>query len=344
MNEMSREFDKHIGSYQNEKVVELYREVRQYLQEAWSEDPDLEAVFTVIEDLSREVKLRDVGFTATYICRAIMKEKTGKDPGNLGISGTRSGISDTAKELRQEFEDYVKQQCWIKDSSLDRISMVYADFFTKIAGPIGVHTSAMRPNRQKCLVPSGTSIYTTNYDLCLEWFFMQHLKGDLVLNLGFDFDKKSNLNVFRPDMLRQPNLKLVKLHGSLDWFLNANGDVTRETSPPSKTYVKRDVLGEVMIYPIQEKALYMEPYFTMFRLLKDELRNAKHWIVIGHRFNDPVIRQIFFESYSSEKRVILVSPEAKQIEEKLHGISLESISDTFGLNPQVNDQIAKLIQ
>lgn len=76
MNEMSREFDEHIGTYKNEKVVKLYREVRQYLQEAWSEDPDLEAIFTVIEDLSREVKLRDVG---TYCNLHLQSDHEGKD-------------------------------------------------------------------------------------------------------------------------------------------------------------------------------------------------------------------------------------------------------------------------
>jgi len=74
----------------------------------------------------------------------------------------------------------------------------------------------------------------------------------------------------------------------------------------------------MMLYPVADKELYLDPYISMLLRLNRELEKKSNWIVIGYSFNDPVIREIFLKKSSSKKRLILVHKRATDIfKEKL---------------------------
>lgn len=54
---------------------------------------------------------------------------------------------------------------------------------------------------------------------------------------------------------------------------------------------------EVVIYPLRQKQLYVDPYIQMFYLLNKELQYNKVWIVVGYSFRDPVIENIFGDNF-----------------------------------------------
>jgi hypothetical protein len=83
----------------------------------------------------------------------------------------------------------------------------------------------------------------------------------------------------------------------------------------------------MMIYPLQQKELYFEPYITMFTQLNRELKARTNWVIIGYSFNDPVIQEVFIRNSDKTKKIVLVHPFAPKIrEEKLGSVSFENFS------------------
>jgi hypothetical protein len=328
----------------------LYADIEKALKEAWSDDPDLEAVFTVIDDLSRGAPLRETGHTATYLSQHLVREKTGKDPGDMGRLSPNPEVVNVAIRLRKKFQEFIKDQCWNTDTvKLSEICWKYSDLLGKLAQKIGSSNQRTSSDGRTFSFPTQTSIYTTNYDLCFEYFMTEFIHAPL--NLGFIIDQ-INARQFLPDKIKHlqklrehDEMKLVKLHGSVDWFIDAEGKITRETSVPTQSFVPRRVVGEMMLYPIQEKGLYREPYFTMLEIFKEELAQTYTWIVIGHKFTDPIIRDTFVEASSPDKTIILVLPTATNVKEKelkeLKG-TFHPIDERFG-TVQVNEKIVSLV-
>jgi hypothetical protein len=58
-------------------------------------------------------------------------------------------------------------------------------------------------------------------------------------------------------------LDLIKLHGSLGWLGLADGTIIKSDKRRTM-YAKRNVQGEFMLYPIQQKDLYLYPWFDLF--------------------------------------------------------------------------------
>jgi hypothetical protein len=83
-----------------------------------------------------------------------------------------------------------------------------------------------------------------------------------------------------------------------------------------------------MINPIQQKDLYLYPWFDLFKQFKTDLDNTKRWIFIGYSFNDEFITNIILEIlWKGNKKLIIVSPHASQIKEKKFSGHTESIID-----------------
>jgi hypothetical protein len=88
------------------------------------------------------------------------------------------------------------------------------------------------------------------------------------------------------------------------------------------------VQEELMIYPIQQKDLYLYPWFDLFKQFKADLDHTKNWIFIGYSFNDEFVTNIILEILKKgNKRLIIVSPHASQIKEKKFSGRKEPIID-----------------
>jgi hypothetical protein len=75
----------------------------------------------------------------------------------------------------------------------------------------------------------------------------------------------------------------------------------------------RRYIGPMMIYPIQQKELYVEPFISMFTLLNRVLKERKNWIIIGYSFNDPVIKEIFLRNSDASKNIVYLHPHSDEI-------------------------------
>jgi len=59
------------------------------------------------------------------------------------------------------------------------------------------------------------------------------------------------------------------------------------------TFDYTEIEGELMIYPIQEKQIYKDPFSDMFIRLKESLESNDYCFVVGYSFRDEEIRGIF---------------------------------------------------
>ncbi|MFL6342440.1 MAG: hypothetical protein ACJ72U_12955, partial [Nitrososphaeraceae archaeon] len=105
---------------------------------------------------------------------------------------------------------------------------------------------------------------------------------------------------------------------------------------------------EVVIYPLSQKQLYIDPYIQMFYRLNKELEGRRVCIVIGYSFRDPIIQNIFASNFDKDKdkMMVLVHPEVCHIVKSrfpAHKKRILQINNRFGGNDykRVNREIVK---
>lgn len=149
-------------------------------------------------------------------------------------------------------------------------------------------------------------IYTTNYDTLFEDAAED---GGFILVDGFSFSKslKFSSKYFDYDFVERQGSKipdepkyiskvvhLMKIHGSIDWVLQEDGNV----------YKVRDIneATPLMIYPRRAKfeQSYEKPYFELFSRFQNDLKQPNTLLMaIGFSFADKHIRSIVEEAVES---------------------------------------------
>jgi len=89
---------------------------------------------------------------------------------------------------------------------------------------------------------------------------------------------------------------------------------------------------EVVIYPLRQKQLYVDPYIQMFFCLNKELQYNRVWIIVGYSFRDPVIQNIFNINFKDGKKMILIHPHPKEVKQRFpdHQDDIIVIEKYFG--------------
>jgi hypothetical protein len=286
---------------------------------------DLESIFSVFQSISEGVKYSDLGFTNTFTI-----SRLGVDP-RSNIFSEKDKFA--AKVLLSRYKTYIRQKCHVKDSQERKITEVYNHFFDLIGPKIRSEKVGGQDGREYTY-PSGSSIYTTNYDDVVERYW----RGAVSINdLWRDKNGFSTLDVGK----REANvLNLVKLHGSLDWFGLNDGTIVK-LDRHRKIYGKRRVQGEYVLYPIQQKDLYLYPWSNLFYRFKEDLERKKTWLVIGYRFNDEFILNMFLEAMDRHHgRLILVNPDPDHIiDERFekHKDHIRTVKGKFGIKQTTLD-------
>ena len=230
-----------------------------------------------------------------------------------------------AQTLKGKMETFVRSECKIKEEKVyNKIYETYANFFQKLSEIFiergrGHELISSKRGKPKRIHFSRCPIFTTNYDSCLEEFFRE---CEVLVNRGVEPDQARGLTIVDTrSLIRNPDkLSLAKLHGSLTWYRQEDGTIIEDTGKMQvgeKTYGTHRIIGEEMIYPIRQKEMYLDPYVAMMYFFAEKLRQSKIWIVIGYQFNDEILRTMFEDHSSKEKKMILVNPKAKEIQNKL---------------------------
>jgi hypothetical protein len=340
------DFEKLLDEKGTKEEKQLYNSIKDALAGHLKREIDLEDVFSVIDGYIN-FNYERLGVLSTYVFDEDISrryEKLGAFP-----SSTYEKNVPICQNLREKFQIFVREKCLIPDESFKKISKVYQDFFNRFVHESDVKGTGITFSRGNYSCCPTWTIFTTNYDTCLEHYWRQAAKIDL--NTGFSFDSARYRPVLKDsERFYQNDFKLIKLHGSVSWFIESDGTIVEEQTVPTKSFVGREIVEEMMIYPVQQKELYLEPYISMLVQLNQQLAFRSIWIVIGYSFNDPVIREIFLRKSDDRKQIILVHPHAPDImNSKLNNIKSERIhllNQKFGEDldfKTVNDSIINCI-
>ena len=50
---------------------------------------------------------------------------------------------------------------------------------------------------------------------------------------------------------------------SINWLIEDNSTITEQDIVPIQTFLDQKYVGEMMIYPVQQKEFYTEPYISL---------------------------------------------------------------------------------
>jgi len=332
MVEFVEEFEKELVNWDSEyhgeeSEINLYNYIKKFL----GDEGDLEAVLSILNLLSEKVDLKRLGLRGIYYADYFIRRNHILLEYDLQERNIDPILN--AKTLTIKIKKFIKEKC--KPKNNDDVFDVYNKFF-EIIMPVG----------------NTFDIFTTNYDLCVEIFCKQ--KGEMI-NRGIKPDESRGLSVLRGNPDKNKSMyPLSKLHGSIDWY-KIGGDICERESTDHETgdHTKYDqvIEGEMMIYPVQEKYIYRDPFFDMFHYLKEKLFNnggAKtRCIVVGYSFRDDAITNIFIDAVKRNPnlKIILLDPEANEIIEKnLKQIrdNIVPIEENFGGDKALNELLKKL--
>jgi len=208
------------------------------------------------------------------------------------------------KELKINLESFIKKKCKppISDSEILEIyKNTYEPLFTNLKG--GERRGFLHGKKFN----AKWKAYTTNYDLIFEEFW-----ADFTTLHDFFVKEGESLHyIFQPSQ-GVPDLCLIKLHGSIDWLKRKNDGMIMKKG---MTLTRHQTEGEVMIFPIQQKNLYLYPWINQFLHFKQALQETQEWIVIGYAFNDEFILNVFKEALTPQKKLIIINPHAEELKQ-----------------------------
>lgn len=276
----------------------LYQRIQGVVRRYFEQKTDFEAIYTVIDCLSRSAPFIDrdsivqTFYYDTYV-RSCFR-RISEEPDMLALehelTSRRHEYADVASRLRMKIERLVVDQCTVKREYTKEIERIYDDFFGCLNRVFGV---------------KDLWIYTTNYDRSVEYYFRDYRGKDI--ETGFRYNDNLRKSILNPVLFYSKGLKLIKIHGSITFWRNKRlNEIEELKGDPTAQYVPENYEGQTMWFPIEEKKMYTYPYLDMFRALKKDLKSTHKWVIVGHSFNDSIIRQIFVECSKQQNKVLIV--------------------------------------
>jgi len=326
MQGMVTEFRKELEEVGVQDENGLFDDIFTFLSANLGRPVDLESVFTVVDSLIHWSPER-IGIASLFQSACVSEGKYSKPSkeviGSKVVAPPEEFVTP-AKKLRKRFEDFVKRKCEITEDVIPRIDKAYGQLFDLVGQAAMVRNQGSNQH-----VYSDWPIFTTNYDAILECYWVDCAR--VALNTGFSYNDVAGSKVTVPDNLRNPGLRLFKLHGSVTWLLDPVHGLTEQRVVPKdmSKYTGRKFSGQVIVYPIEEKQLYVEPYMTMFHQLNRELRNTEKWVVVGYSFGDKIVRDMFVRCSTPQIRMALIHTHGKEVKVRLEEEGFEGKIATY---------------
>lgn len=320
MQEMVTEFENNLKDDDTE-CFNFYSEIKNSLIKEYGRSKvDIEVMFSVIQGIASNIEPKELGHYAYYY---ISKNCSSSHFSNKDI--------EKSKRIQQKLQEYLKDTCQLKipsDKSTEIYNYSYVSLFTHIEG-----REEKTYNDGKYRFVADWNAYTTNYDNVFEGFWESI---DKPLD-HFDPQENSNNYIFNMNKTLSKH-SFCKLHGSLDWTYEIKTkNVMRKKISSFNIY---ETAGDVMLFPIQQKDLYLHPWFTLFHDFKRGLLENNKWYFIGYAFNDEFIFNVVKEVLNGiDKSLVIINPDARQIRnkfpvklrEKIIGLPIKFGDRDFGL-------------
>jgi hypothetical protein len=263
---------------------------------------DMEVTFTVLNALHDPINaLRDMGPFAIYV-NELRKQKG-------FVYHELLNKPENIMKLRRSVGVLITNLCNIKDIS--KAKNYYAELFE-------FEKSIHKPDRRLF-----SNVVTTNYDLILERCATALSSVALPRSRGFQTDSITRENYLATDRIMENNpdinqVEYLKLHGSIDWWIRDSDKIVVERESP--TSLRDETYSEqLMIYPIYEKYISQNPFFSLYYYFRRILYYHDVYVVIGYSFRDPSINNAFKDALRSKpkSRIVIVNPNPDNILQRI---------------------------
>lgn len=305
-----------IESRMNQGVKNLWQDIKRVFGEKF----DLEILLTVTDDLSKpyiEMKKNMAAATASFIIDSntsvnqmnqIYREESAK---KLSI--------EIRNELRKVVNDAPRRQ---KESIL----RCYDRLFHLLPNYGGGSRLLNGPDIQIAAGP--ISIFSTNYDLCVETYFYER-KIDFTDGM---IRRRGPLFLDVAQFMKEPSAyELIKMHGSINWFKNKKGEILewpfqqsdREEMLREYLPFGEQIIEDVIIYPTEtggDRRVMQSPYADFYHLLRQRFASDPTIFIIGFSLREQRICGLIddvIHSVSKSVKIILVDPKASEIKSRI---------------------------
>lgn len=146
-------------------------------------------------------------------------------------------------------------------------------------------------------------LYTTNYDLALEYNL-----DKLGIEYANGFSGFVNRKFDPRSLQASRTTKLVKIHGSVNWVFDKSAKIIKEVQPQfsaeGKVYVSNT--EHVLIYPTEQKLYqtYNAPYSELMRSMLDGFESQRNVIIVlGYSYADEHINEILFKAVANPNNI-----------------------------------------
>lgn len=260
--------------------------------------PDFENIYTTLEALANPKDgIRKSGAFAAYIAHK----------GNFEISKSFPEYID----ILVDFRKLIHAECTIRKGTIetkggvfDKLFNVTREYYEERFLSSRIGESGLRK------VDVGNTIVTTNYDMAVE--LHQRWTG-IEFADGFKSTRKEYIKEFDlQEYGRNATSRwLIKLHGSI-WQFDQEGKIIQTMSSPSDLPLIISVGEQMMIYPVGEKPILREPFYSFYSIFREQPWNIL--IAIGYSFRDEPINAAVLERLSvrppPKTKLIVVDPDA----------------------------------
>ena len=263
--------------------------------------PDFENIYTTLLGLAHSLE----GIKKSGPLSAFFAARSNFDLGKRNLQDDR--FMNALLELR----DLIYDECTIqrgviesKRSLFDRLFQVTGELretrqiFSKLGSTGSVE------------VDVGRTIVTTNYDMAVELY---HRWTNNALSDGFATTRKEYVKEFDlHEFGKNANSRwLLKLHGSI-WQFKQGDRIIQTISEPKSLPLNISVGEQMMIYPIGEKPILQDPYFSLYSIFKEQPWNIL--IAIGYSFRDEPVNVAILERLGCpdipRAKLVIVNPHA----------------------------------
>jgi NAD-dependent SIR2 family protein deacetylase len=151
----------------------------------------------------------------------------------------------------------------------------------------------------------GYPVYTTNFDFSLE--YVAEEKG---ITIKDNFVQKGRRQIW-DSAISFPlgnALTIVKLHGSVTWYLDDNDIIEKIESHTTLNPAGKSV-ERLVIFPTRFKDIYDQHFFALYSHFLATLSSAKCLVVIGHSLRDEYLRAGIIERFRKKGlSIVIVDP------------------------------------
>jgi len=289
--------------------LSLYQDIKYKLRDYKSFD--IEGLITVLQDIIHVGKIEHEVFNQPSVHYFSSWGLSFEKMLEINMDRARRN-GPSAEELLKEVKGFIAECCSIRRASFD----IYHEFFQQVMLQNDVDfwasiQNAAPPHHIKCV------IFTTNYDQVVEAYCRRR---KLVYECGQLANELLDISHENKRLYLGENLfHIYKLHGSINWYEDQDRTMrwlTQAAQSGKTTPMGDQITKELLIYPVQQKYTFREPFYSMFHKLKEELTACKSCYVVGYSFRDDDILGLFHDAMSlNEKlRVFIVDPDANEIE------------------------------